>query len=249
MNPTNPLLHDWDTPHGMPPFADIRVEHFEPAFRAAMQQHRDELRAVGGQSASPSFDNTLAAFDRSGRRLDRVASVFHNLSASHTSAELQAVQRAMAGPLAAHDSAVYMDPALFARVDLLYQQRDGLGLGAEPLRLLERVHLDFVRSGARLSAEARQRYAQVMEELAALTTRFAQNVLHDETSFQLRLDSEADLAGLPSYVRDAARQAAADRGHAGGWVITLSRSLVVPFLTFSQRRDLREQAWRAGRPW
>jgi peptidyl-dipeptidase Dcp len=210
-----------------------------------MQQHRDELRAVGGQSAPPSFDNTLAAFDRSGRRLDRVASVFHNLSASHTSAELQAVQRAMAGPLAAHDSAVYMDPALFARVDLLYQQRDGLGLGAEPLRLLERVHLDFVRSGARLSAEARQRYAQVMEELAALTTRFAQNVLHDETSFQLRLDSEADLAGLPSYVRDAARQAAADRGHAGGWVITLSRSLVVPFLTFSQRRDLREQAWRA----
>ena len=245
MNATNPLLADWDTPHGLPPFGDIRVEHFEPAFKVAMQQHLDELRAVATQSAAPSFDNTLAAFDRSGRRLDRVASVFYNLSASHTSPELQAVQRSMAGPLAAHDSAVYMDPVLFARVDQLHRQREGLGLGAEQQRLLERVHLDFVRSGARLGAEARQRYAQVMEQLAGLTTRFAQNVLHDETSFQLRLDGQADLAGLPDYVCDAARQAAADRGHAGTAVITLSRSLVVPFLTFSQRRDLREQAWRA----
>jgi peptidyl-dipeptidase Dcp len=245
MNPTNPLLADWNTPHGLPPFDDIHVEHFAPAFTLAMQQHLDELRAVARQSAPPSFDNTLAAFDRSGRRLDRVASAFHNLSASHTNPALQAVQRAMAGPLAAHDSAVYMDPLLFARIDELHRQSASLGLGAEQQRLLDRVHLDFVRSGARLSAEARQRYAQVMEELAGLTTRFAQNVLHDETTFQLRLDGEAELAGLPGYVRDAARQAAAERGHADGWVITLSRSLIVPFLTFSQRRDLREQAWRA----
>jgi peptidyl-dipeptidase Dcp len=245
MNTINPLLADWTAPHGLPPFDDIRVEHFAPAFEAAMQQHLAELRTVAGQNEPPSFDNTLAAFDRSGRRLDRVASVFYNLSASHTSPELQAVQRAMAGPLAAHDSAVYMDAALFARIDQLHQQSSTLGLSAEQQRLLDRVHLDFVRSGAQLSAEARQRYAKVMEELAGLTTRFAQNVLHDETSFQLRLDSEADLAGLPGYVRDAARQAAAERGHADGWVITLSRSLIVPFLTFSQRRDLREQAWRA----
>jgi peptidyl-dipeptidase Dcp len=245
MDATNPLLADWATPHGLPPFADIRVEHFEPAFRLAMQEHRDELQAIANQAAAPDFNNTLAAFDRSGRRLDRVASVFHNLAASHTSPALQAVQRTMAGPLAAHHSAVYMDADLFARVERLHLQRDALGLGAEQQRLLDRVHLDFVRAGARLAPAARLRYAQVMESLAGLTTRFAQNVLHDESSYQLRLDGEADLAGLPASVRAAARQAAAERGQDGAAVITLSRSLIVPFLTFSQRRDLREQAWRA----
>jgi peptidyl-dipeptidase Dcp len=209
-----------------------------------MQQQRDELRAITAQAGPADFDNTLAAFDRSGRLLARVASVFYNLTASETSPALQAVQREMAAPLAAHDSAVYMDAALFARIDALHAQRDTLGLGDEERRLLERVHLDFVRAGARLQGAAQKRYAQVMEELAALTTRFAQNVLHDESAFQLRLQSEAELAGLPDFVRAAARQAAAERA-LPGHVITLSRSLVVPFLTFSERRDLREQAWRA----
>ena len=244
---TNPLLQDWTAPHGLPPFADIRPEHFAPAFEAAMQQHRDELRAIATESAAPSFDNTLAAFDRSGRLLGRIATVFYNLTASETSAELQAVQRAMAAPLAAHNSATYMDMALFARVDALHRDRAALGLAPEQRRLLERVHLDFVRAGARLEPAAQQRYAEVMQELAALTTRFAQNVLHDESAFQLVLRTEDELAGLPDFVRAAARQAAAERGldADNGHVITLSRSLVVPFLTFSARRDLREQAWRA----
>jgi peptidyl-dipeptidase Dcp len=244
MDTSNPLLQPWTAPFGLPPFAQIRAEHFAPAFQAAMQQHRDELRAIAAQAAAPSFDNTLSAFDRSGRLLGRIASVFYNLTASETNAALQAVQREMAAPLSAHDSAVYMDAALFARVDALHRSRQALGLAPEQLRLLERVHLDFVRSGAQLAPAAQQRYAQVMEELAALTTRFAQNVLHDESSFQLPLATEGDMAGLPDFVRAAARQAAADRG-AEGAVITLSRSLVVPFLTFSSRRDLREQAWRA----
>ena len=209
---TNPLLQDWTAPHGLPPFADIRPEHFAPAFEAAMQQHRDELRAIATESAAPSFDNTLAAFDRSGRLLGRIATVFYNLTASETSAELQAVQRAMAAPLAAHNSAIYMDMALFARVDALHRDRAALGLAPEQRRLLERVHLDFVRAGARLEPAAQQRYAEVMQELAALTTRFAQNVLHDESAFQLVLRTEAELAGLPDFVRAAARQAAAERG-------------------------------------
>ncbi|MDH4052660.1 MAG: M3 family metallopeptidase [Rubrivivax sp.] len=242
---SNPLLAPWDAPFGLPPFAAIRPEHFESAFKQAMQAHRDELRAIGTQDVAPDFDNTLAAFDRAGRLLHRVATVFHNLGSSATSEALQAVQRRMAAPLAAHSSAVYMDPALFARVDALHEQRAALGLTPEQRRLLERVHLDFLRAGARLQGPARQRYAQVMEELAALTTQFGQNVLHDETAFALRLDGEADLAGLPPFVRDAARQAAADRGLETGHVITLSRSLIVPFLSFSARRDLREQVWRA----
>jgi peptidyl-dipeptidase Dcp len=240
----NPLLQPWDAPHGLPPFERLRAEHFEPALREGMRRHRAELSAIAAQAAVPDFDNTVAAFDAAGRQLARVAAVFYNLTSSATSPELQAVQRTMAGPMAAHQSAVYMDAALFARLDLLHEQRTGLGLTPEQLRLLERVHLDFVRAGARLDAARQARYAQVMEELARLTTRFAQNVLHDESTWQLVLQGEADLAGLPAFVRAAARQAAADRG-LDGHVINLSRSLIVPFLSFSQRRDLREQAWRA----
>ena len=244
MNSDNPLLLAWRTPHGLPPFAQLQPEHFEPALRTAMQRHRDELAAISSQAAAPSFDNTLAAFDRAGRSLSRVAATFYNLTSSATSPALQAVQRAMAGPMAAHHSAVYNDARLFERVASLHLRREALGLSAEQQRLLDRVHTDFVHAGARLAPEAQARHAQVMEELARLTTRFAQNVLHDESSWQLALDGEADLAGLPDFVRANARQAAADRG-LPGHVITLSRSLVVPFLTFSTRRDLREQAWRA----
>ena len=223
MPETSPLLQAWTAPFGLPPFDAIEPAHFRPAFDAAMQEHRAELAVIAGQTDAPTFENTLAAFDRSGRTLDRVASVFYNLTASNTNPELQAVQREMAAPLAAHHSAVYMDMALFARVDALHAQREALGLDAEQQRLLERVHLDFVRAGARLAPDAQARYATLMEELAGLTTAFAQNVLHDETNYELRLADESELAGLPDFVRAAARQAAADRGHAEGWVITLSR--------------------------
>lgn len=242
----NPLLQAWTAPFGLPPFGDIRPEHFEPAFEQAMREHRAELAQIAAAPSAPDFDNTVAAFDRSGRLLGRIGAVFYNLTSSQTSPELQAVQRRMAAPLAAHDSAIYLDAALFARVDTLHQRRDTLGLQPEQRRLLERIHLDFVRAGARLQGAARQRYAAVMSELAQLTTRFAQNVLHDENAWRLVLRTEAELAGLPDFVRAAARQAAADRGLAEGeHVITLSRSLVLPFLGFSERRDLREQAWRA----
>ena len=241
---SNPLLLTWSAPHGLPPFASLLPEHFEPALREGMRQHRAELAAIAGQAASPSFDNTVAAFDRAGALLDRVSAVFYNLTGSATSPALQAVQRAMAAPMAAHLSAVFMDAALFARIDTLHAQRAQLGLAPESLRLLERLHLDFVRQGARMAPAQQARYAQVMQELAALTTQFAQNVLHDETDFALQLPDEAALAGLPAFVRATARQAAVERG-LDGHVITLSRSAVVPFLTFSSRADLRETAWRA----
>ncbi len=240
----NPLLQAWDTPFGLPPYERLRAEHFEPALREAMREHLAELAVIASLKEAPSFDNTVAAFDRAGRRLARVASVFYNLASSATSPELQAVQRAIAAPMAAHESAVYLDPAMFARLDVLHEQRNELGLAPEQLRLLERLHLDFVREGARLAPAPRKRYAEIMESLATLTTRFAQNVLHEESHWHLALPDDAAMAGLPDFARDAARQAAADRGLPQP-VITLSRSLIVPFLTFSERRDLREQAWRA----
>nr|WP_316638371.1 M3 family metallopeptidase [uncultured Roseateles sp.] len=244
-NATNPLLQPWNTPYGLPPFAEVRAEQFEPAFKQALSEQRAELDAIAAQTALPSFDNTLVAFDRSGRLLARLETLFYNLTASETSPDLQAVQRELAAPLAAHNNAVYMHAGLFARVDALYQQRESLGLTPQQLRLLERVHLDFVRAGARLQGAAQARYAQIMERLAELTTQFAQNVLADETGYRLVLRGEADLAGLPDFVRAAAKQAAAERGVSDGHVITLSRSHIVPFLTFSERRDLREQAWKA----
>ncbi len=245
MTASNPLLQAWTAPHGLPPYALIRAEHFEPAFSAAMQAHADELQQLVAQPAAPDFDNTVAAFDRAGRLLDRVAAVFGSLTASQTSAELQAVQRRMAKPLSQHHSRVYLDAGLFARIDALHRQAEALGLAPEQQRLLARIHLDFVRAGARLQGADRDRYAVVMAELAEATTRFAQNVLHDEAGWRLPLQGEADLAGLPDFVRATARQAASERGLDGQHVITLSRSLIVPFLTFSARRDLREQAWRA----
>jgi peptidyl-dipeptidase Dcp len=202
------------------------------------------LLAIRAQPRPPSFDNTVAAFDRAGALLARVAAVFYNLTSSATSPELQAVQRLMAGPMAAHHSAVHMDAGLFARLDALHGQRHSLGLTAEQQRLLERLHLDFVRAGARFAPAQQQRYAQVMQALAGLTTQFAQNVLHDETDWCLPLLGSADLVGLPDFVRASAAQAASERA-VPGHVITLSRALVVPFLTFSKRRDLREKAWRA----
>ncbi len=241
----NPLLDPWRTPYALPPFDLFRPEHFAPALHSAMRSHREELRLLAAQTEAPSFDNTLAAIDRSGQLLSRVASVFYNLTASHTHADLQAVQREMAAPMAAHESAIYMDAALFARVHSLHGQREQLGLNPEQLRLLERVHLDFVRAGALLSASDQQRYAQIMQRLAQLTTAFGQNVLHDEAEFELPLRDADALAGLPASLLASARQAAEDRGQPGGHLITLSRSLIVPFLTFSERRDLREQAWRA----
>ncbi|GMV47638.1 MAG: dipeptidyl carboxypeptidase II [Pseudomonadota bacterium] len=240
----NPLLGAWDAAFALPPFAAIRSEHFEPAFEQAMRAHRAELAAIVAAGAPPGFDDTLAAFDRAGRTLGRIAAVFHTLAASAAGPELLAAQRRLAAPLAAHYHAVYTDAALFARIDALHARRHELALAPEALRLLERTHLDFVRAGARFTGAARQRHARIVEELAQATTRFAQNVLHDESSWQLALADEAELAGLPASLRAAARQAAAERGLAGH-AITLARSLVVPFLTFSERRDLRERAWRA----
>ena len=241
----NPLLQPWTGCFGLPPFAAIGAEHFAPAFDSALAAHRAEIAAIATQPQPPSFANTAAALDASGRLLTRLQQLFSNLTASHTSPALQAVEREVAPKLAAHHSAVLTHAPLFARIDELHARRDALGLTAEQRRLLERLHLDFVFAGARLAPPARARIAQIVEEQATLTTRFTQNVLHDEAEGCLWLHDEADLAGLPDSLRAAARSAAEQRGQPAAWAITLSRSLVVPFLTFSTRRDLRQQAYAA----
>lgn len=242
---TNPLLGHWDAPFGLAPFAAIHAEHFAPAFDIALAEHLRELDGIAARSDAPDFANTLVPFDQSGALLKRIRNLFENLCASESSPALQAVERTMMPRLAAHDSAVYMHAGLFARVQAVLTHAEAAGVNAEQRRLLDRVYLDFVRAGARLDGARQTRYAAIMQRLAELGTTFGQNVLADEADFQLLLRDEADLAGLPDFVRAAARQAALDRGIAGAGVITLSRSHVMPFLTFSTRRDLREKVFKA----
>jgi peptidyl-dipeptidase Dcp len=240
----NPLLEEWTTPFQVPPFADIRPEHFRVAFDAALAKHALQIAAITGDPEPPTFTNTIVALEAGGRALRRVAATFFNLAGADTNDELEAIERDIAPLLARHRSAIYLDGALFQRVDALMQQLDDLGLNDEERQVLVRTHTQFARTGAGLDAAGKARVAAIGERMAALGTQFAQNVLADERAFALVLEGEADLAGLPDFLRDAAARAAADRGMAGKHVITLSRSSIEPFLQFSTRRDLREAAFR-----
>lgn len=243
MTQTNPLLTDWKTPFGVPPFDLIRPEHFPPAFAAAMEENLAEIAAIGTDPAAASFANTVEALERSGRALSRVSAVFYNLVSSLGGEALEALDTELAPKLAEHGMRIALDPALFARIDSLHVKRASLGLEEDQMRLLERIHLNLIRSGAGLDAAGKARMTEISSRLAALHTQFGQNVLHDEKSWALPL-AEEDLAGLPGFVRASMAEAAAERG-LPGYAVTLSRSIVEPFLTFSARRDLRARAYEA----
>ncbi len=243
-SPGNPLLREWTGPFGLPPLADIAAEHFPPAFELALGRHKAEIEAVAADPAAPTFDNTIAALERSGALLERISNVFFLLAGAHTSDALQAVERDISPVLARHNNEIYLNPALFRRIDELYRRRYALELTAEARRVLERYRTRFVRAGAAAGPEAQRRLAAIGERLASLGTAFGQNVLADEKAYALVLE-ESDLAGLPGFVLDAARAAAAERGLPGKHVITLSRSSIEPFLQFSARRELREKAFQA----
>ncbi len=240
----NPLLADWATPFGIPPFDRIRPGHFPPAYAHAMAEHDAEIAAIATANAPPTFANTIEALERSGRLLARVHSVFSNLVASLGGEALQAIERDIAPLYAQHMTRLHLNGALFGRVCALAERRDTLGLDPVQHRLLDRTHLGFVRSGAALGPEQKARMTEITGRLASLHTAFGQNVLHDEKDWQLVL-AAADLDGLPGFVVAGARQAAVERGLKAGWVVTLSRSLIEPFLSFCPRRDLRQIAHAA----
>jgi peptidyl-dipeptidase Dcp len=241
----NPFFANWSDAFGVPPFGRIAAADFEPAFTRAFAEHETEVDAIAGDAMPPSFDNTIAALERSGKALSRVSDVFHALTAAHSDEALLALEREMSPRLAKHWNKIRLNEALFRRIDALHGRRGQLGLSAEQARVLERYYVTFRRSGAALEGAAKRRLAEIIERLATLGTAFSQNVLADEQSYALVLDTEQDLAGLPDFVRAAAREAAEERGFAGKYAVTLSRSSVEPFLQFSARRDLREQAFRA----
>ena len=228
----NPFFADWSGRFGAPPFARIRPEHFRPAFDRAFAEHDAEVAAIAVDPEPPAFANTIAALEQSGRLLARVADVFHILAGAHTNDALLAIEREIAPRRARHWNGIRLNAALFARIEAVHRSPERDRLSAEERRVLDRYHLDFTRSGAALAPDAKARLAAINERLASLGTAFSQNVLADEQAYALALEREEDLAGLPDFVRAAARSAAQERGLADGHVITLSRSSVEPFLQY-----------------
>jgi peptidyl-dipeptidase Dcp len=243
--PDNPLLQPWSGPYGgVPPFDRVRVTDFEPALEWAMAEELAEIERIANDPAPPTFENTIAAMERAGRTLDRVDTVYGVWGTSMNSPEFQPVEREMEPRLAAHSDRINQHEKLFRRIESVYNSPEKARLTPEQQRLTWRIYTNFVRAGAHLDAAAKQRLSALNQQLADLYTRFSQNVLADETDHYLVIDREADLAGLPQSLRDAAAAAAASRNMTGKWVVNNTRSAVDPFLTYSSRRDLREKAWR-----
>ncbi|HET7731724.1 MAG TPA: M3 family metallopeptidase [Usitatibacter sp.] len=241
----NPLLEKWPGPHGgVPPFDEAKVEHFKPALEAAMDEQLAEIERIASDPAPPTFENTLAAFERSGRAFARVATVYNVFSSTMQTPEFQAVEREMSPKLAAFRDRIVQNERLFARIAAVHDARRDGELTPEQKRLLWNRYTDFVRSGARLDAAAKRRMSEVNQRLASLYTQFNQNVLADENGHVTVIDDEAGLAGLPESLRAAAAAAAEERGLAGRWAILNTRSSVEPFLSHAERRDLREKVWR-----
>jgi peptidyl-dipeptidase Dcp len=241
----NPLLGAWKTPFELPPFEKIKPAHFRPAIDKAIETHKAEVEKILSSTASPNFGNTIAAMEKAGAQLTRVLRVFYNLTSSDTNPELQAIERDIAPILSRHGTEISLDPRFFARVDTIFQRGKRQKLDDEQRRVLERTHSSLIRAGAQLDPEAKKRMAEINARLASLGTTFGQNVLADEQNYKLVLETEADLAGLPDFVRAAAKRAGEDLGHPGKHVITLGRSSIESFLQFSTRRDLREAAFAA----
>jgi peptidyl-dipeptidase Dcp len=245
IDPNNPLLATWTGPYGgIPPFDQIKVEHFKPALETGMAENLIEIDRIANDPAPPTFENTIAAMENTARRLDRVGTAYGIWSSTMNGPEFQAVEREMAPRLAAFSDQITQNAKLFRRIDAVYNSPDKARLTPEQQRLTWVYHNNFVRAGARLDETSKKRVAAINEELANHFTTFSQNVLADETDQFLVIEKESDLAGLPQSLRDAAASAGTAKGHPGKWVITNTRSSVDPFLTYSANRGLREKAWR-----
>jgi peptidyl-dipeptidase Dcp len=242
--PPNPLLRPWQTPFETPPFAEIAPEHFLPAFEQAFADHAAEIAAIEHDPSAPDFANTITALERSGRLLSRVSAVFHDLVSAHSSPALLEIDKEVSLRMARHWNPIMMNAVLFGRIALLRENRAALGLTGEQMRLLERTYTRFHRAGAGLDEAAKARMAEINERLAHLGTTFSHHLLGDEQDWFMEL-GEADHDGLSDSFIAAAKSAADERGMAGKAIVTLSRSSVEPFLKTSDRRELREKAYKA----
>lgn len=240
---TNPLLADWTTPFQMPPFDQVEDAHFEPAFDEALALARAEIDVIADQTEAPTFENTIDALEKEGKKLDQVLTVFYTVAGVDSNETREGLMRTFSPQLAAFSTDITLNGALFDRINALWDSKDSLDLTDEQQRVLYLMHRNFVRAGAALQGADRDRLKEINTSLSKLGTQFSQNLLADERGWFMEL-GEDDLDGLPGFLRSAAKSAAEEKGK-DGYVITLSRSLIVPFLQFSSRRDLREKAYSA----
>ncbi len=241
----NPLLTEWQTPFGAPPFARIEDAHFEPAFDAAIAEQRQEIEAVVSSGEEPTFANTIEALERSGLSLSRVGKVFFGLNGSHSNDAIRCLARTMAPRLAAHRDDILLDRELFERVKAVHEQRHDLELDAEQRKLLEETTKDFVRHGVNLDDDSQARLRQINGEVAELSQKFGQNLLAEARAIELHVTSRADLGALPESLASAAAEEARSRGHDAGWSFIPARSSTIPFLRYSPNRELRQRLFEA----
>ncbi len=242
---TNPLLEPWGGPHGgVPPFDRIKVSDFKPALEAGMKENLEEVDRIANNAASPDFSNTIEALERSGRTLSRVSTIFYVWSGVMSDKDFQAVELEMGPALSAFSDSIYQNEKLFKRIETVYMSSSKSSLTAEQRRLTWLYYNNFVRSGAKLGSNEKARLSAINQSLAVLYSKFSQNLLSDENDRFIELKSEADLTGLQPGFREAIAQAAEAKGKKGSWLILNTRSFVEPFLSSSDRRDLRESVWR-----
>ena len=240
----NPFFAEWNTPYGVPPFDRIAPGHFLPALERGMSLHDAEIDAITSDNDAPTFENVILAYDRSGRMLAQTELIFGMLCAAENTPEMQALQERVMPLLAAHADKILLNEKLFERVKAVYDRRGALELDAEQNRLLEKTYRDFVRAGALLDAEQKARLKAINGELSLAAVKFGQNILAENGNYALVLES-ADLDGIPSNVRDQAREKAEATGKKGKYVFTLHKPSLIPFLTYSQKRELREEIYKA----
>ncbi|MDD7075996.1 MAG: M3 family metallopeptidase [Prevotella sp.] len=240
----NPFLGKYTTPYGIPPFEQIKVEHYKPAFIKGMEEHKKEIDAIVNNKKTATFENTIAALDRCGELLNKVASVFYGQNSACTSDEMQAVSREISPLLSQHSDDITMNAALFKRVKYVYDHQSEEKLDKEQKKLLEETYKSFVRSGANLSADKQEQLRKLNQEISMLQLTFGQNMLAETNAFQLVIDNKDDLAGLPQNLIASAAEVAKERGLDGNWVFTLHNPSVMPFLQYSDRRELRERMYK-----
>ena len=242
---SNPLLMEWKTPFGVPPFEQIKEDHYLPAFQAAIARTRQEVETIAQDARPATFANTIETLDASGELLDKVGAVFSNLRSAHTNDRLQEIAREVAPLASALQDDILLNEPLFARVKAVRQQRDSLSLDAVQQRLVEETYKRFVRGGANLSAESKTRLRAINEELALLSLRFGDNLLKETNAYRLVIERKEDLAGLPENVVASATEAARQADLEGKWVFTLHAPSLWPFMTYAENRELRRQIFTA----
>lgn len=242
---SNPFFAEYTTPYGVPPFDKIKIEHFKPAYLRGMEEQQQEIEEIVTQKEAPDFENTIVALDQSGRLLSKVGTVFGGLNSANTNDEMQALSKEMSPLQSKHRDDIRLNPKLFARIKAVYERRNELGLDKEQMKLLENTYKDFVRGGANLNAEQQTRLRQLNSEIALLQLTFGQNMLKETNDFRLVIEREEDLSGLPDNLVAGAADAAKAAGLEGKWVFTLQNPSIMPFLQFSDRRELREQILKA----